>query len=67
MIRVRADRERKTANFIENTMPGGLSADKILPQVLADSDSEKEYLPSYDVFSRPVNASLLVRKDFSFF
>lgn len=48
-------------------MPGGLSADKILPQVLADSDSEKEYLPSYDVFSRPVNASLLVRKDFSFF
>lgn len=38
-------RERKTANYTEKTLPGGLFIEEVLRQTMADSDSE--------VFSRP--------------
>lgn len=42
------ERKRKGAYFTENTMLRGSSVDKVLNQVLADSDAEGEYSPSDD-------------------
>lgn len=42
------ERKRKGAYFTENTMLRGSSVDKVLNQVLADSEAEGEYSPSDD-------------------
>lgn len=39
---------RERENFAENIMLRGLSVEKVLRQVLADSDSKEEYSPSDD-------------------
>lgn len=41
-------RERKTANFTENTLPRGLLVNEVLRQVMSDSDNEEEYSHSDD-------------------
>lgn len=52
---------RKSVNFTENTKLRGSFVDKVLCQVLADSNSKEEYFPSMTMmFSRPVRASLFI-------
>lgn len=48
MVVVRTERDSKDSDITENKMPRGLYIDKVLRQVLTDSDSEGECSPSDD-------------------
>lgn len=48
VVVVAAEREIKTVNFTETTLPRGFFVDKVLREVMSDSDSKDEFSHSDD-------------------
>lgn len=62
------ERERKKVNFTQNIMPRGLYVDKVLCEILANSNSEEQFQPRTKTVSQTVKKrSCNEPASFSFF